>query len=222
LDSESTLDNTIKIEETENRLENMIDDESAAAVESLLFASPEPLTDKEIGHIIGRKKSDVTKLIDKLNSQYEQWGRSFRIELFGRGYRFYTIPEFYKYISRLAEIPRPVKLSKAGLEILSIVAYKQPIIKSELEKIRGVNSDGVIKTLMERGLIEPCGRTDGPGRPVLYRTTQDFLEFFGISDLSDLPDPEVFEVEPEIPKSVTILRSPESAEEIDSQINETE
>jgi len=221
LDSDSTIEKTVNIESTENRLDNMLEDESSVAVEALLFASPEPLTNKDIARIIGRKKGEVIKLIAKLNSQYEEWGRSFRIEQFGKGYRFYSIPEFHKYVSRLAEIPRPVKLSKAGLEILSIVAYKQPIIKSELEKIRGVNSDGVIKTLMERGLIEPCGRTDGPGRPVLYRTTSDFLSFFGLSDLSDLPDPEVFEVEQEIPKSVTISRGPESVD-IDSQVNETE
>jgi len=221
LESESTVDKAIKIEKTENRLNDMLDDESAVAVEALLFASHEPLTDKEIARIIGRKKGDVVKLIAKLNSQYEEWGRSFRIEQFGNGHRFFTIPDFYKYVSRLAEIPRPVKLSKAGLEILSIVAYKQPIIKSELEKIRGVNSDGVIRTLLERGLIEASGRTDGPGRPVLYSTTSEFLSFFCLSDLSDLPNPEVFEVEPEITRSVTLSRAPESAE-LDSQINETE
>jgi segregation and condensation protein B len=221
LESESTVDKTIHIEKTENRLDNMLDDESAVAVEALLFASPDPLTEKEIGRIIGRKKGEIVKIIAKLNSQYEEWGRSFRIEKFGKGYRFYTIPDFHKYVSRLAEIPRPVKLSKAGLEILSIVAYKQPIIKSELEKIRGVNSDGVIRTLLERGLIEACGRTDGPGRPVLYRTTSDFLSFFGLSDLSDLPDPEVFEGDQEIPRSVTLSRAPESTD-LDSQVNETE
>jgi segregation and condensation protein B len=145
-----------------------------------------------------------------LNDKYTQWGRSFRIEKFGSRYRYYTIADFDKYIGRLAEIPRPVKLSRAALEVLSIVAYKQPAIKAEIERIRGINSDGVIRTLIDKNLVEAAGRSDGPGRPVLYRTTQEFLEFFGISDLSELPEPEISDIEPEMAGSLILPRPPEN------------
>ena len=94
------------------------------------------------------------------------------------------------------------------------MAYRQPVIKSEIERVRGIESDGVIRTLIERGLIAMCGRSDGPGRPLLYKTTPEFLEFFGISDLSQLPSPEVRPSAPEQMRSMTVVRSPE---DIDSQ-----
>jgi len=171
---------TLAIENTENRISTIIEDEAELALEALLFASPEPLGDREIGRIIGINKKEVPNIIERLNDKYTRWSRAFRIENFGSKYRYYTLPDFDKYISRLAEIPRPVKLTRAGLEVLSIVAYKQPVVKSEIERIRGINSDGVIRTLIDRNLVEMAGRSDGPGRPVLYRTTRDFLEFFGI------------------------------------------
>lgn len=177
-------------EEIKSRFSDLFEDESATVTEALLFASPQPLSDKEIGRIIGLDKRKVAAIIETLNQKYTEWGRSFRIEKFGGRYRFFTLPEFDRHISRLAEIPRPVKLSRAALEVLSIVAYKQPVVRSEIERIRGVNPDGVIRTLLERGLLEVHGRSDGPGRPLLYGTTRDFLEFFGIFDLSELPIPE--------------------------------
>ncbi len=190
MQDERDIKESIETGEFENRFSDFLESESATAVEALLFASPQPLSDREIGRIIGRDKRKVAAIIEQLNQKYIEWGRSFRIEEFGDKYRFFTLPEFDRYIKRLAEIPRPVKLSKAALEVLSIVAYKQPVVKSEIERIRGVNPNGVIRTLLERGLIEVRGRSDGPGRPLLYGTTRDFLEFFGISDLSELPIPD--------------------------------
>ena len=190
MQDERDIKESLEAGEFEDRFSDLLESESATAVEALLFASPQPLSDREIGRIIGRDKRKVAAIIEQLNQKYIEWGRSFRIEEFGDKYRFFTLPEFDRYIKRLAEIPRPVKLSKAALEVLSIVAYKQPVVKSEIERIRGVNPDGVIRTLLERDLIEVRGRSDGPGRPLLYGTTRDFLEFFGISDLSELPIPD--------------------------------
>jgi segregation and condensation protein B len=191
LQNERDIKESLKTEIPEDRLSDLLESESVTATEALLFASPQPLSDREIGRIIGRDRRKVASIIEELNQNYIKWGRSFRIERFGGKYRFFTLPEFDRYISRLAEIPRPVRLSRAALEVLSIVAYKQPVVKAEIERIRGVNPDAVIRTLLEKGLIEVHSRSDGPGRPLLYRTTRDFLEFFGICDLSELPVPEM-------------------------------
>lgn len=212
MDSGEKIENTIALESAENRISTMLEDESELALEALLFAAPDPLSDKEIGKIIGKNKKEIPGIIDHLNDKYEQWGRTFRIEKFGSCYRYYTLPEFDKYIGRLSDIPRPVKLSRAALEVLSIIAYKQPAVKAEIERIRGINSDGVIRTLIEKNLVETAGRSDGPGRPMLYRTTQEFLEFFGISDLSELPEPEISEDEPELMGSLTLRHPPENTE----------
>jgi segregation and condensation protein B len=216
LDSGDKSAEALSIESTENRISIILDDESELALEAVLFASPEPLGDAELGKIIGRSKKDISAIIGRLNVKYAQWNRSFRIENYGSRYRFYTLPDFETYIARLADIPRPLKLSRAALEVLSIIAYKQPVVKSEIERIRGINSDGVIRTLIERNLIETAGRSDGPGRPVLYRTTREFLEFFGISDLSELPAAEISVDESEISGALTIIRSPEIRESNES------
>jgi segregation and condensation protein B len=188
--SDGNIESRIGIGKQESSISDLVESRLDSAVEALLFASPDPLSAAEIGRIIGSDRRSTVELIDELNRKYQEWGRSFRIEKFGDKYRFYTLPEFNQYISRLAEIPRPVRLSRAALEVLSIIAYRQPVVRSEIERIRGVNADGVLKNLLEKGLIEVCGRSDGAGRPLLYRTTWDFLEFFGISDLSELPVPE--------------------------------
>jgi segregation and condensation protein B len=210
MDSAEKSEEILALDSTENRISTILDDESELALEALLFATPEPLSDKEIAKIIGKNKKEIPGIVERLNDKYTQWGRSFRIEKFGSRYRYYTIADFDKYIGRLAEIPRPVKLSRAALEVLSIVAYKQPAIKAEIERIRGINSDGVIRTLIDKNLVEAAGRSDGPGRPVLYRTTQEFLEFFGISDLSELPEPEITDLESEMAGSLILPRPPEN------------
>ncbi len=211
MQNEQDTRESVETDEFESRLSDLLQDESATATEALLFASPQPLSDREIGRIIGRDRRKVAAIIEELNQKYIEWGRSFRIEKFGDGYRFFTLPEFDRCIGRLAEIPRPVKLSKAALEVLSIIAYKQPVVRSEIERIRGINPDGVVRTLLERGLIEVHGRSDGPGRPLLYGTTRDFLEFFGISDLSELPIPETA-ADKGTDKRLVIRRPPEESE----------
>lgn len=199
------------VESMENRLSEVFENDYSPALEALIFASPEPLNDKEIARIVKCGKSEVPGIIDELNVKYRDGGRSFRIEKFGDKYRFYTLPDFDKYISCLAEIPRPVRLSKAALEVLSIVAYRQPTSKADIERVRGINPDGVLKTLMEKGLVEICGRSDGPGRPLLFGTTREFLDFFGIADLTELPIPEPVDDE-NIVKNLVLKRSPEQGD----------
>lgn len=215
MDSGSDIKDSIEIEGASNRLADFVDDEISRAVEALLFASPGPLSATQLARLLGREKRQISSIIDGLNNLYAEWDRSFRIERFGDGYRLYSLKEYDKYISRLAEIPRPAKLSRAALEVLAIIAYKQPLIRPEIERIRGIDSDGVIRTLLERGLIAVCGRSDGPGRPLLYKTAQEFLEFFGISDLSELPPPESFVTEHESGASLTIVRPQESSDSDD-------
>ncbi len=202
------------------RISEVMEEQGSTAIEALLFASPVPLTDAQLAKLIGRDKRHIPSLIESLNASYEEWGRSFRVERFGEGYRLYTLPRFEKYISRLAEIPRPARLSRAALEVLSIVAYRQPVVKAEIERIRGIDSDGVLRTLLEKDLLAISGKSDGPGRPLLYKTTQQFLEFFGISDLSELPKPEIQVDDNQQVMALTLIRPPETPES--DSVDETE
>ena len=205
----------------ENRVAGHFVDEISSAVEALLFASPVPLTESQLGRLAGKEKRHIPVIIAGLNNRYMETGRTFRIEKYGEGYRMYTISDYDKYISRLAEVPRPARLSRAALEVLSIIAYRQPVIKSEIEKIRGIDSDGVIRTLLEKGFIEISGKSDGPGRPLLYKTTPEFLEFFGISDLTQLPVPDIDMSEIGGTQTLTLIRPPEPTPSEESIKNES-
>lgn len=168
-------------------------------VEALLFASDEPLTINQIIEIlrssvnneptIRLKEEEVLGYIRDLNSEYVKNGSAFRIIQVAGGFQFATMPEFAEWIGKMVREKARRKLSQVVLETLSIIAYKQPITKPEIESIRGVNADYAIQKLLERGLITIIGRAATPGRPLLYGTTQDFLKHFGINDLSDLPKP---------------------------------
>jgi len=202
---------SLTVESIENRLTEILENDYSTAVEALLFASPEPLEDKEIARIVGCKKKDVQGVIDDLNERYQSWDRAFRIENYGGRFRIFTLAKYDTYISKLAEIPRPARLSKAALEVLSIIAYRQPTSRADIERLRGVNPDGVLRNLVEKGLIEISGRSDGPGRPLLYGTTREFLDFFGIEDLSELPVPETSE-EDRAAMSLELKRPAESSD----------
>ena len=160
-------------------------------VESLIFASDYPISTEKISTIINSK--DVTngvvlKTIDELNRKYKETGRAFEIINIGGGYRFSTLKAFAVYIKQLFKGRRKPKLSRAALETLSIIAYKQPVSGPVIESIRGVSIDGVINTLLERKLVSISGREKKPGRPLIYSTTLEFLNCFGLNDISDLPD----------------------------------
>lgn len=170
-------------------------------IEALIFSSDEPLTNQEIIRAIkgiDGEDSEITQeeifsVIDSLNSDYENTGRAFRIVRIAGGYLFATREEHAKYVGFLSSEKSKRRLSQAALETLAIIAYKQPITKPEIESIRGVNSDYIIATLLEKGLITISGRAETIGRPLLYTTTDEFLKYFGLNNLSDLPKPREIE-----------------------------
>lgn len=157
-------------------------------IESLLFASDTPLTLqklKEITEVDSVKK--VKKGIDSLNKFYEEKKSAMKVVEVAGGYQIVSKPEYAPYVQKMFRGRQASRLTQRGLETLAIIAYKQPITKNEMENIRGVNVDGVVKTLLERNLIKIEGREKAPGNPLLYGTTKYFLEYFGLKSLEDLP-----------------------------------
>ena len=157
-------------------------------VEALLFSADEPLSLEKISGVLTFASPEQVKaIIDQLNQKYTDNEHAFRIREIAGGFQVYTLPEYALWIENLWEKTRWQRLSRPALETLAIVAYRQPIVKGEIDKIRGVQSDGTLRTLLERDLIEIKGREKSPGRPLLYQTTEKFLSFFGINDLKELP-----------------------------------
>jgi len=160
-------------------------------VEAVLFASDAPLNAEEIARADESLDEDlVEEAVRELRDEYAETGRAFQMVELAEGYQLLTLPEFSPYLERFDTVPRPSRLSGPALETLAIIAYRQPIGRIELEYVRGVSSAGVIRTLQDRGLIDVVGRAEGIGRPLLYGTTQRFLEHFGFRSLDDLPRPE--------------------------------
>lgn len=156
-------------------------------LESLIFVSEEPVEQKQLSGLAGKvKKKLVTQALNELKEEYAARGGGIELVEIAGGYQFRTPAENAKWVGKLFE-SRPQRLTRASLETLAIVAYKQPLVRSDVERIRGVDSGGVLKTLLERELIKIVGRQDVPGRPVLYGTTDKFMEFFGLKSLTDLP-----------------------------------
>ncbi len=163
-------------------------DEEVNLIEAVLFSSPQPLPLTELKKVIkSRHKGGIKSIVDHLNERYEADNRSFRIREIGGGFQFYLLADYASSVEKYFSVERERRLTPAGLETLAIIAYKQPITKGEIEQIRGVSSDGVVATLLERKLIKPAGRADRIGKPLLYATAPKFLEYFGIADLSQLP-----------------------------------
>lgn len=156
----------------------------APAIEALLFVASEPLDSKRIAKLVDEDERAVALALQQLQEQYEERGLVVREA--GGGYRFATSPLVRSVVESYLLPPRTT-ISTQALETLAIVAHMQPVTRGEIESIRGVNSDSVVSTLLERGFIEEAGRKDVVGRPVLYRTTQFFLESFGLRSLDDLP-----------------------------------
>jgi segregation and condensation protein B len=157
-------------------------------IEALLFAAPEPLTLSRIKTIVpGTEAKDIIESIEELRKEYGGDARAFQIVEVANGYQLTTKPDYAIWVDKLFEARSKSRLSRPALETLAVVAYKQPVVRSTIESIRGVNVDGVLRTLMERDLVRIVGRTDGPGRPLLFGTTKEFLLRFGISRISDLP-----------------------------------
>jgi len=161
--------------------------EEIQIVEALLFASPEPLTQIRINLIFETDPPKLDNAVKELNRHYEKANRSFSIQGIAGGFQLTTLPEFDIWIKRMLDKSGKLALSTAALETLAIIAYKQPISRFNVESIRGVDCSGVIKTLLSKSLVRIKGRDEGPGRPLLYATTDKFLENFGVNRISDLP-----------------------------------
>lgn len=170
-------------------------------IEALIFSSDDSLGSAEIinairgidGEDIEITAKDIENVVDQLNIKYSEGNQSFKIVKVANGYLFATSEEYAKYVGYLSSEKTRRRLSPAALETLSIVAYKQPLTKPELEMIRGVNSDHIISSLLEKNLITIKGRSESIGRPLLYATTDEFLKYFGLNTLSDLPKPRELE-----------------------------
>ena len=170
-------------------------------VEAILFSSDAPLTAEEIARADeGLDEDVVAEAIAALRREYDDGGRAFALVEIAGGHQLLTRPEYASYLERFDTVPRPARLSRPALETLAIIAYRQPVGRIEMEYIRGVNCAGVIRTLLDRELVEVTGRGEGIGRPLLYGTTGHFLEHFGLRSLDELPRPA------ELP---VVLREPE-------------
>lgn len=163
----------------------LTDGKLKSILECMLFVSPQPLTVKHVAESLGIEELDVERAIHELRLDYAE--RGLQIVRIAGGYQMCTRPEYAEYISMLLK-PNRTRLSRAALETVAIIAYRQPITQPEIEAIRGVNSDGVLKTLLERNLIRQAGRRETVGRPILYATTEEFLNHFGLNDVSELPE----------------------------------
>ncbi|HEX3014878.1 MAG TPA: SMC-Scp complex subunit ScpB [Desulfobacteria bacterium] len=166
-------------------------DELLAAVECLLFVTSEPLSVERIAQIVEIAPADADELLGLLANRYTERGSGIELVRVAGGYQLATRPELSGYIERLYK-PQVQNLSHAALEVLAIIAYKQPVTRGEIELIRGVQSDRAVATLVEKQLIKEVGRKDGPGRPVLFGTTEQFLRHFGLNSLAELPPAEEF------------------------------
>ncbi len=197
-------------------------------VEALIFASREPVDSKKIAKIIRKvskreeadqelcsvKYTEIDEVIEKLNKGYDRKKSPYQIQERSTGWRIYTRIDYASYIRELFPDQKPTRLSAPALETLAIVAYRQPITKAAIEAVRGVNVDGVLQSLIERGLVSIAGRSDLPGKPFLYKTSSNFLEHFGIKDVEDLPNSAEL-------RSVD-LPQPESEKENDEQLSLSE
>ncbi len=156
-------------------------------VEAVLFASDEPLKEARLADIVGTSVKQIRKHIKNLNDKYQGRNNAFRIEQIAGGYQMLTLSVYNHWVKKLLRVRSESKLSSAALETLAIIAYKQPIIRADIEAVRGVAAGEVIRGLMYKGLVKIVGRAEVLGRPMLYGTTKKFLEVFGLNTLKDLP-----------------------------------
>ncbi|MEG1478339.1 MAG: SMC-Scp complex subunit ScpB, partial [Clostridiales bacterium] len=165
-------------------LEPLFSEEIKKAVEALIFVAGEPLTVGELAEYTEIKEEAVLEILWALEDEYKNKG-FFLTEIAG-GWQFMTKPQYYPYVERLYK-PKLQRLSNAALETLAIIAYCQPITRGEIEEIRGVNADGIVSGLLEKGFVDEVGRKETPGKPILYGTNSKFLELLGLKSLEDLP-----------------------------------
>ena len=176
-------------------LENKPPDEIKRIVEALLFAVQEPISVRKICEVVEDVEAkEIREVIQQLREEYDTHDRVFQIEEIANGFQLLSRPEYHEWISKIRKKSGESKLSQQALETLSIIAYKQPIIRAEIEAIRGVQSGQMIRTLIEKGLVKITGRDEVLGRPLLYGTTTKFLDHFGLKSIKDLPKVEDLEM----------------------------
>jgi len=204
-------------------------EEIKAIIENILLAADQPVSETQFKNLLGGEvekvsfKSVLEELIDEYNS------RNLQILQVAEGYQLCTRDDYSDWVRKFLKFDKTTKLSQPSLDTLAIIAYKQPLTKAEVEEIRGVDSSGVVRTLLEKKVISPGGRKKVPGRPIMYRTTRKFLEYFGLRDLSDLPTLEDFkesELEGEVSPDQTTLPfdelSGDTVEEMVDTVSEVE
>lgn len=173
-----------------------------SAIEAMLFASEKPLTLEQIrGALDNLAANEVQKVIEELKTEYEQNNRGMRVAEIAGGFQMITAADFAPFLKKLFKDRYAQRISKQALETLAIIAYKQPLTRNEIEILRNVNVDGVMKSLLDKNLIRISGRKKSPGRPIVYGTTRQFLEHFGLMSLEDLPKIEELNT-PEIKKEL--------------------
>ena len=178
-------------------------------VESILLLADEPIPAGLIGEVLERPRADIEVLLAELAADYAATDRGFVLREVAGGWRLYTSPECAPWLERFVTRHRSARLTAAALEVLAIVAYRQPISRAHIAEIRGVDSDGVVKTLQQRGLIEESGRESGPGHPALFTVSREFLERMGLKDLEELPPLAGFMPSPEDVADMEAKLSPE-------------
>jgi segregation and condensation protein B len=199
-------------EEKENSPDSTQSRTLEPSIEALLFVTPTAVSSRQIANVLGVTPRVVEKALKSLENEFKN--RGIRIQKSRGGYQLTTAPEFANLIENFLNLNITSKLSQASLETLAIIAYQQPVTRPMIDSIRGVNSDSVIKNLLSKGLIEEAGRSESPGRPILYTTSPEFLQHFGLSSLKKLPAlslPEIIRHEtsaeqPELPLDPLILK----------------
>jgi segregation and condensation protein B len=157
------------------------------ALQAVLFVADEPLSSATLAHLVETDRQEAERLLEELAEELAAAGSGIVLRQVAGGWRLYTHPDAAPVVERFVLSSRHSRLTKAALETLAIVAYKQPVTRHQISAIRGVDSEGVLRALVDRGLLAEVGREDGPGRPLLYGTTADFLERLGLSSVGDLP-----------------------------------
>jgi len=162
-------------------------EELKSIVENILLASDQPVTPNDLQSTLmnGTEKAELKSVLEELQEEYQS--RNLKVEEVAGGYQLCTRSEYSDWVRKFLKLDKTTKLSQPSLDTLSIIAYKQPLTKQEVEEIRGVDCAGVIRTLLDKKIVGPAGRKKVPGRPIMYRTTRKFLEYFGLKDLVDLP-----------------------------------
>ena len=179
---------SIRPEEEYVPLKTVSGEEAEAAIEAVLFTMGDSVEEETLAQALDMSVPELTGIIDRMMERYNASDRGIRLIRLENRYQLCTKKEYYGILIRIARIPRKIRLTDVLLETLSIIAYKQPVTKLEIEKIRGVKSDHAVNKLVEYELVAELGRLDAPGRPIVFGTTENFLRHFGVSSLDELPD----------------------------------